>query len=360
MEVASLISSLDDNRSNNWHPWPLTIPYFSTRRSKNRYRRSVASQTSSLSLGPLPSSSSSSSSSSKCAYPPCGGGKSRIGRSGNSKPLVSASTSFSSTSPPPTPRSQHPTPHHNTGIGPPPPTRMSHEEWLREVEHREFYKNYNAMDGVVTAVVLGGFFAFVCLLVVYKTKCKPMWKNRRKRLTNTPATQSMADVDSCGNNGLSSSGGGGASRTGIANEAGSTIGSTGPPPIPPPPPIIQVPGGPNSITDLECVDGIEHPTLLSLPSEEYGFECIPLQSVNDDDDDDDIYYLDEFGNYVFPISTPTIPGSCSCPPSADDLNFTPRRNSQVNKRNINNDSTHNTPAVSDQVLQNMSEFCRFC
>ena len=68
-----------------------------------------------------------------------------------------------------------------------------------------------------------------------------------------------------------------------------------------------------------------------IDDEDFGFECIPLQTVcNDDDtDNDDIYFLDEFGNYVFPVSTPTIPGSCSCPPSAEDLAANSRRVSQV-------------------------------
>ena len=61
--------------------------------------------------------------------------------------------------------------------------------------------------------------------------------------------------------------------------------------------------------------------------EEYNFECIPLQSVcNEEEDDDDIYFLDEYGNYVFPLQNE---GSCSCPPSAEELNNTLRRVSQV-------------------------------
>ena len=60
---------------------------------------------------------------------------------------------------------------------------------------REFYKTYDSHEGFITAIVLGGFFAFVCILVMYKTKCKPMWKNRRKRLTTTPATASVAELD---------------------------------------------------------------------------------------------------------------------------------------------------------------------
>jgi hypothetical protein len=75
------------------------------------------------------------------------------------------------------------------------PNRPS-DKVLREMDLRNFYKNYDAMEGALTAVVLGGFFAFVCLLVMYKTKCKPMWQNRRKRLTTTPATASVGELDS--------------------------------------------------------------------------------------------------------------------------------------------------------------------
>jgi hypothetical protein len=64
--------------------------------------------------------------------------------------------------------------------------------------------------------------------------------------------------------------------------------------------------------------------------EDFGFECIPLQSVcNEEDNNDDIYFLDEYGNYVFPVSSPTIQGSCSCPPSVEELNASLRRVSQV-------------------------------
>ena len=54
------------------------------------------------------------------------------------------------------------------------PPNLSPER-ARQLEIEAYYKNYDAMDGLVTAIVLGGFFAFVCLMVVYKTKCKPMW-----------------------------------------------------------------------------------------------------------------------------------------------------------------------------------------
>ena len=70
----------------------------------------------------------------------------------------------------------------------------AHQKHLSRLE-REFYKSYDSHEGFITAIVLGGFFAFVCLLVMYKTKCKPMWKNRRKRLTTTPATASVAELD---------------------------------------------------------------------------------------------------------------------------------------------------------------------
>ena len=158
------------------------------------------------------------------------------------------------------------------------------------MEIKEFYKNYDPMEGALTAVVLGGFFAFVCLLVMYKTKCKPMWKNRRKRLTTTPATASVAELDEQQGSGLT----------------GQTA------------PVIQ------QQFENDCQFDMEE-------EDEFGFECIPLQSVcNEEDTNDDIYFLDEFGNYVFPVSSPNnIQGSCSCPPSAEELNSTLRRVSQV-------------------------------
>ena len=54
---------------------------------------------------------------------------------------------------------------------------------------------------------------------------------------------------------------------------------------------------------------------------------------NEEDSNDDIYFMDEFGNYVFPVSSPNnVQGtSCSCPPSAEELNSTLRRVSQVRK-----------------------------
>lgn len=138
----------------------------------------------------------------------------------------------------------------------------------------------------MTAIVLGGFFAFVCLLVMYKTKCKPMWKNRRKRLTTTPATASVAEPEDDGG-GL----------------------------------------GLGPVSDACQFDDEDD-------DEDFGFECVPLQSVcNEEDTNDDIYFLDEFGNYVFPVSTPnTIQGSCcSCPPSAEELTPAIRRVSQVTR-----------------------------
>ena len=51
----------------------------------------------------------------------------------------------------------------------------------RTREEAEFYSSYKPMEGVMTALVLGGFFVFVCLLVLYKTQCKPMWKNRHEQ-----------------------------------------------------------------------------------------------------------------------------------------------------------------------------------
>ena len=52
-----------------------------------------------------------------------------------------------------------------------------------------FYSKYDSTEGVTTAVVLGGFFVFVCLLVVYKTKLKPLWKERTaRRQSGSPST----------------------------------------------------------------------------------------------------------------------------------------------------------------------------
>ena len=164
------------------------------------------------------------------------------------------------------------------------------------MEIKEFYKNYDPMEGTLTAIVLGGFFAFVCLLVMYKTKCRPMWKNRRKRLTTTPATASVAEIDDQGLPGLPSGAGGSLQ-----------------------PPVIQ----------QEFHEGcqFDEAEMEMEEEEEYNFECIPLQSVcNEEESDDDIYFLDEYGNYVFPLQNE---GSCSCPPSAEELNNTLRRVSQV-------------------------------
>jgi len=166
---------------------------------------------------------------------------------------------------------------------------------LRQKELDEFYKNYDPREGIVTAIVLGGFFVFVSLLVLYKTKCKPMWKNRKKRLTNTPVTHSVVEGDSLG---------------GRCN--------------------LDFPSGLDDVTARDECD-----VHVTCDDEDFGFECIPLQTVcNEDEDNDDIYFLDEFGNYVFPVSTPTIPGSCSCPPSAEDLAANSRRVSQV-RLNVN-------------------------
>ena len=58
-------------------------------------------------------------------------------------------------------------------------------------KQEKFYAKYDGTEGVTTAVVLGGFFVFVCLLVIYKTKLKPAWKDRQaRRHDNTPATRS--------------------------------------------------------------------------------------------------------------------------------------------------------------------------
>ncbi|XP_040568573.1 uncharacterized protein [Lepeophtheirus salmonis] len=209
-----------------------------------------------------------------------------------------------------------------------PPTEMSKEEWLKEIERREFYKNYNAMDGAITAVVLGGFFAFVCLLVVYKTKCKPMWKNRGKKLTNTPATQSNADVDICGS-GLPPNNGDHRTHDIDYNN--------------------DEEDDEEDEDEEERRDQIQRTSILNSPpilsvtpaAEDFGFECIPLRMggfSSSHDDEGDLYYLDECGNYLFPVPTPNEPDLCSCSQqpsslpqyhSTLDSTLEPRRNSQV-------------------------------
>ena len=63
---------------------------------------------------------------------------------------------------------------------PPSTSRLpSQAEVRRSREEDEFYGTYKPMEGVMTAFVLGGFFVFVCILVLYKTQVKPMWKNRQ-------------------------------------------------------------------------------------------------------------------------------------------------------------------------------------
>ena len=181
-------------------------------------------------------------------------------------------------------------------LHPPPPPSYVSPERARKIEIEQFYRNYDVMDGLVTAIVLGGFFAFVCLLVVYKTKCKPMWKNRRKRLTNTPATASMGEMSGLDDNKDAMTPDGKEHSCGDQDDCG-----------------------------FQCHQEDDIPDCLDE------FECIPLQTVCNEEDDDDIYFLDEFGNYVFPVSTPTIGvNSCSCPPSAEALDSDPsRRVSQV-------------------------------
>ena len=58
-----------------------------------------------------------------------------------------------------------------------------------------FYSKYDSTEGVTTAVVLGGFFVFVCLLVVYKTKLKPLWKERTARRQCSSPTALRSDLN---------------------------------------------------------------------------------------------------------------------------------------------------------------------
>ena len=58
-------------------------------------------------------------------------------------------------------------------------------------KQENFYAKYEPMEGINTASVLGGFFVFVCLLVLYKSKLKPWWKERHlTRPEATPAERS--------------------------------------------------------------------------------------------------------------------------------------------------------------------------
>ena len=58
-----------------------------------------------------------------------------------------------------------------------------------------FFAKYEPMEDVNTAGVLGGFFVFVCLLVLYKSKLKPMWKERHsKRPETVPAHLGKTDL----------------------------------------------------------------------------------------------------------------------------------------------------------------------
>jgi len=124
-------------------------------------------------------------------------------------------------------------------------------EFQMTPKQAKFYGKYDPTEGITTAVVLGGFFVFVCLLVVYKTKLKPLWKERHaKRHDTTPNTRSEM------------------------NSSFSHLHK-----------------------DFECIP------LQTIHNE----HCEELN-------EEDVYYADEFGNYVFPMMSPQ-PGSCSCPHS---------------------------------------------
>ena len=237
----------------------------------------------------------------------------------------------------------------------------------REVDR--FYRNYNPMEGIVTAVVLGGFFAFVCLLVVYKTKCKPMWKNRRKRLHNTPATHSVVDNE-MGNSGKPG-GVAGSGSVGDINDLGESGAGAGAAAGV----VVAIEGQEVVLASdetgepMECCEGPsdydegDYDDDDYLDEEEYEYECIPLRSVftgdnggvgggeegegsvgGGEEEEADIYFLDEFGNYVFPVTPPAAPGSCSCHPSEEDfidvhantLAAMRRRQSQVENSIISN------------------------
>ena len=102
-------------------------------------------------------------------------------------------------------------------------------------------------------------------------RCKPMWKNRRKRLTNTPVTQSVAaEGDSIG-------------RCHFDFPSGLDDNSL---------PVCGVET--TSGVNMDAVDdGGRLDDAVNCDDDEFGFECIPLQTVcnEDDDDNDDIYFL---------------------------------------------------------------------
>lgn len=54
-----------------------------------------------------------------------------------------------------------------TTLQPPSPTLSP-----KEIMRNNFYKTYDAMTGVRIAATLGGFFALMVILVVYKSKSK--------------------------------------------------------------------------------------------------------------------------------------------------------------------------------------------
>ena len=162
----------------------------------------------------------------------------------------------------------------------------------------------------MTSKKKGGFFAFVCLLVLYKTKCKPMWKNRRKRLTNTPATQSMADSYQQHQQYVPSI----PAFVGIVEEDEQIRELDECAAVPSDEAVNN--GLPNSIVDEE---GMEYeciplrPIMHTLPSTK-------LEGAGDDQVDKEIFFLDIFGNYIIPISSSISPGAsrpaasndCSC------------------------------------------------
>jgi hypothetical protein len=129
-------------------------------------------------------------------------------------------------------------------------------------KQRIFYDKYTPFEGVNTAGTLGGFFIFVVLLVMYKSKMKPMWKERQCQR----AENSRAEAGDNGANGV----------LGSLNE------------------YLQ--------KDLECIPltNLVHSDLCEAGEEE------------------EFFYHDDTGNFVFPLLSPG-PTFCSCPNRSHSL-----------------------------------------
>ena len=162
-----------------------------------------------------------------------------------------------------------------------------------------FYSKYDSTEGVTTAVVLGGFFVFVCLLVVYKTKLKPLWKERiARRQCSSPNAHRSDLARSLTQPGLH--------KETLAHVCLSNLSYK----YHQHQHLLYLQW--RVLSCLLFVDLSGNMTKLIIKD----FECIPLQTLHNETcatlADDEIFYSDEFGNFVFPI-VQQEPGSCSCP-----------------------------------------------